>query len=70
MEYIHGKEMFDVIREVRSMSIDMVKYYIACLLVSIEYLHSNSIVYRDLKPENSVVDCKGKVHLIDMGTAK
>lgn len=42
--------MFDVIREVKTMPIDMVKYYIACLLVSIEYLHSNSIVYRDLKP--------------------
>jgi cGMP-dependent protein kinase len=70
MEYIHGKEMFDVIREVKSMPIDMVKYYIACLLISIEYLHSNSIVYRDLKPENSVVDSKGKAYLIDMGTAK
>lgn len=62
--------MFDVIREVKSMGIEMVKYYFACLMVSIEYLHNNSIVYRDLKPENSVVDYKGKVYLIDLGTAK
>ena len=62
--------MFDVIREVKTMPLDMVKYNIACLLISIEYLHSNNIVYRDLKPENSVVDSNGKVHLIDMGTAK
>jgi cGMP-dependent protein kinase len=70
MEYIHGKEMFDVIREIKSMSMTMVKYYFACLMVSVEYLHSNSVVYRDLKPENSVIDYKGKVYLIDMGTAK
>lgn len=50
MEYIHGKEMFDVIREVKNMNIEMVKYYFACLLISVEYLHANSIVYRDLKP--------------------
>ncbi len=70
MEYIHGKEMFDVIREIKNMSSAMVKYYFACLMASVEYLHSNSIVYRDLKPENSVVDNKGKVYLIDLGTAK
>lgn len=52
------------------MSLTMVRYYFACLMVSIEYLHSNSVVYRDLKPENSVIDYRGKVYLIDLGTAK
>ena len=70
MEYIHGKEMFDVIREVKTMNLEMVRYYFSCLLVCIEYLHLNNIVYRDLKPENSVVDYRGRVYLIDMGTAK
>jgi serine/threonine protein kinase len=35
MEYIHGKEMFDVIREIKSMTLEMVKYYFACLMVSV-----------------------------------
>lgn len=35
MEYIHGKEMFDVIREIKSMPLAMVKYYFACLMVSV-----------------------------------
>jgi cGMP-dependent protein kinase len=52
------------------MSDDIIRYYFGCLLVSIEYLHSQNIVYRDLKPENAIVDVKGKVHLIDLGTAK
>ena len=37
---------------------------------AIEHLHNHGIIYRDIKPENSVVDSKGKVYLIDMGTAK
>ena len=62
--------MFDVIREVKSMTTNMVRYYFGCLMLSVEYLHAHNIVYRDLKPENSVVDSNGKVYLIDMGTAK
>ena len=40
------------------------------MLVCVEYLHSKNIVYRDLKPENSVVSEDGYLHMIDMGTAK
>lgn len=35
-----------------------------------EYLHTNNIVYRDIKPENAMVDSEGFLKLIDMGTAK
>lgn len=35
MEYIHGKEMFDVIREIKFMSQPMIKFYFATLLLSI-----------------------------------
>ena len=35
-----------------------------------EYLHTNNIIYRDIKPENIMVDDKGYMRLIDMGTAK
>lgn len=35
-----------------------------------EYLHTHHIVYRDIKPENVMVDHHGYIRLIDMGTAK
>lgn len=41
------------------------------MILMMEYMHTiHSIVYRDLKPENLMVDDVGYLKLIDMGTAK
>lgn len=46
------------------------QFYIGSMLLAIEYLHKLNIVYRDIKPENIMIDEKGYLKLIDMGTAK
>ena len=46
------------------------RFFIACLLLALEYCHSNHIIHRDIKPENLVLDSKGYLHLTDFGIAK
>ena len=46
------------------------KFFIACIILSLEYIHTNNIIHRDLKPENLVLDSKGYVKLTDFGIAK
>jgi len=70
VQYIKGMELFDVMREIGLLNTYDSQFYIASLLLCIEYLHTNLIIYRDIKPENIMIDCEGYMLLIDMGTAK
>lgn len=45
-------------------------YYTAELLVALQYLHQNDIIYRDLKPDNVMIDRDGHAKLIDFGFAR
>jgi serine/threonine protein kinase len=48
----------------------LAKFYIAQIVLALEYLHENNIVYRDLKPENVFIASDGFVKLGDFGFAK
>lgn len=47
-----------------------VKFYAVEVLLALEHLHEKKIIYRDLKPENCVIDKAGHIQLIDFGFAK
>jgi serum/glucocorticoid-regulated kinase 2 len=45
-------------------------FFVACLLLGLEYIHSNNVLHRDIKPENLVLDERGYVRITDFGIAK
>ena len=51
-------ELFDVIREIGLLNTYDSQFYIGSLILCMEYLHLNNIIYRDIKPENIMVDDK------------
>ena len=46
------------------------KFLIGCILVGLEYIHSQCILHRDIKPENLVFDSNGYLRITDFGIAK
>jgi len=46
------------------------QFYIGTLVLILESLHHRSIIYRDLKPENVMLDSQGYLKLVDFGLAK
>lgn len=69
-EFVKGIDLFDVMREIEQIDEEKSVFYISCLLLVLKFLHERHIVYRDLKPENVMIDEDGYPKLIDFGTAK
>lgn len=70
MEFCPGGELFFHLHTLKRLSEDHAKFYFGEILLAIEYLHKNEIVYRDLKPENVLLDIDGHVKIIDFGLSK
>jgi len=69
-EYIPGGELFTLLRHIIRFPAENVRFYSSQLVLALEYLHSKDIIYRDIKPENILIDRKGYLKLTDFGFAK
>ncbi|NXX76886.1 KGP2 kinase, partial [Urocolius indicus] len=70
LEFCQGGELWTKLREVRCFEEPLAVFCCACVVEGLQYLHSHGIVYRDLKPENLMLDQRGYVKLVDFGFAK
>merc|ERR1711991_1010226 len=62
--------MFTHLRTAGRFPNDVAKFYHAELVLAFEYMHTKDIIYRDLKPENLLLDDKGHIKITDFGFAK
>jgi len=70
MESVLGGELFGLLNRFQYFEESVAQFYAGCVVCALEYLHSKNILYRDLKPENLLLDSRGYLKLADFGFAK
>jgi len=70
LDYCAGGELFFHLSKIGKFSESRAAFYAAEIVLALEYIHQLDIVYRDLKPENVLLDARGHVRLTDFGLSK
>lgn len=68
-ELIVGGELYDAIRILNLLDREQTQFYIGSLYLALDYLQGRHICYRDLKPENVLIDGEGYIKMVDFGCA-
>ncbi|KAJ8298650.1 hypothetical protein KUTeg_022710 [Tegillarca granosa] len=70
MEYLIGGDVKSLLSVYGYFDEDMSRIYTAEVILALEYLHSHSIIHRDIKPDNMLITSKGHLKLTDFGLSK
>ena len=71
LEYASGGELFRHLEMEKFFTEDVAAFYIAEIILALDYLHNTvGVIYRDLKPENCLLDASGHLLLTDFGLSK
>lgn len=70
IEYIESGDLMKVLNQMTKLPIQISAFYAAQIVLCFEYIHSKEMVFRDLKPENVLVDTDGYLKLADFGFIK
>lgn len=69
-EYCPCGDVSKMLKKKKRLSEQEARLYIAEVLLALEHLHSNGIIYRDLKPDNIIIGEDGHLKLTDFGLSK
>lgn len=70
MEYLHGRELRDVLNENKTLPVSQVLDVIIQVAQGLSYAHEHEIVHRDVKPSNVMIVRDGHVKITDFGIAR
>lgn len=70
LDYCAGGELFFHLGKEGRFREDRARFYAAQITLALEHLHTMNVIYRDLKPENVLLDHRGNVRLTDFGLSK
>ena len=68
-DFFNGGELYTYISKGKFTE-ERAKFYAAEILLGLGHLHEHNIVYRDLKPENLLLDRHGHIRICDFGLSK
>jgi len=66
-DFFNGGELYHYLSEGGRFTEDRARFYAAEIASALDYLHRHGVVYRDLKPENLILDAAGHIRITDFG---
>jgi len=70
MDIMPGGDLRHHIARHKKFTEEQTKFFVACMVTCLEYIHNQGILHRDIKPENLVFDAQGYLRTTDLGIAR
>ena len=70
MEYLAGGDFMNLLIKEDVLEESACRFYMAELILAVEYIHSLGYIHRDIKPDNILLQLNGHIKLIDFGLVK